>query len=191
MLVDVVFLPVRGEAIERPRRCSTRPGALAIVIIREISGVARHATGYRRSGRSTMKTRGFRRMNHPTRAGGAPRSGLRQPIPSHSIASCAEVKRTAPSPGFGHGKRPFRSTLQQRQKPCLRRAPVFSNQWRTLLRSLGVAMAHPAKQLQPVAHAPPGNPPRKAKTAPPVGFWRSTCLASVPPDPRSPCACPW
>ena len=76
MLVDVVFLPVRGEAIERPRRCSTRPGALAIVIIREISGVARHATGYRRSGRSTMKPTGFRRMNHPTRAGGAPPVGF-------------------------------------------------------------------------------------------------------------------
>jgi hypothetical protein len=34
---------------------------------------------------------------HPTRAGGAPQSGRRQSIPSHSIASCAEVSRTAPS----------------------------------------------------------------------------------------------
>ena len=80
-------------------------------IIREILGIAGHATDYHTSGQNAIKTRVFRRINHPTRAGGAPQSGLRQSIPSHSIANWAEVRRTAPSPAFGHGKRPFWSTL--------------------------------------------------------------------------------
>ncbi len=52
-----------------------------------------------------------RRSNHTTRAGGAVQAGRRQSIPSHSIASCAEVNRATPSAGDGHGKRPFSSTL--------------------------------------------------------------------------------
>ena len=50
-------------------------------IIREVLRVARHATDHHRSGRNAIKTRVFRRINHPTRAGGAPQSGLRQSMP--------------------------------------------------------------------------------------------------------------
>ena len=80
-------------------------------IIRQWRGNIGHGRGYhaRRSG--TTKTSDSRGINHPTRAGGAPQFGLRQSIPSQSIASCAEVRRTLPSVALGHGKRPFSSTL--------------------------------------------------------------------------------
>ena len=74
-------------------------------------GVTRHAAEYHGAAGSTIKTRRFRRINHPTRAGGTPQSGRRQSIPSHSIASCADVSRTAPEVVVGHGKRPRSSTL--------------------------------------------------------------------------------
>ena len=56
-------------------------------VIREILGIAGHATDYHTSGQNAIKTSAFRRINHPTRAGGAPQSGLRQSIPSHNIAN--------------------------------------------------------------------------------------------------------
>lgn len=68
--------------------------------------IAQHATTYHGRSRSTIKTSLFRWINHPTRAGGAPLSGRRQSMPSHNIASCAEVSRTAPELVFGQGKRP-------------------------------------------------------------------------------------
>jgi len=49
--------------------------------------------------------------NQTTRAGGAVQAGRRQSIPSHNIASCAEVSRATPSAGDGQGKRPRSSTL--------------------------------------------------------------------------------
>lgn len=49
--------------------------------------------------------------NLPDRAGGAPQSGRRQSIPSHSIASWAEVSRATPASVFGQGKRPRSRTL--------------------------------------------------------------------------------
>jgi hypothetical protein len=73
--------------------------------------VARHATTYHARSGSTIKTRRFGQTTHPTRAGGAPQSGRRQSIPSHSIASCADVSRTAPELVFGQGKRPRSRTL--------------------------------------------------------------------------------
>ena len=73
--------------------------------------VARHAITYHTRSGISIKTRHFRQINHPTRAGGAPQSGRRQSIPSHSIASCAEVSRTAPELVFGQGKRPRSRTL--------------------------------------------------------------------------------
>jgi hypothetical protein len=46
-----------------------------------------------------------------TRAGGGPQSGQRKSMPSQSIAGCAEVSRTAPSPSAGQGKRPRSKTF--------------------------------------------------------------------------------
>lgn len=80
-------------------------------IVGKILGRIRHAPDYHRRGRKTIKTKRFSGINQPTRAGGAPQCGLRQSMASHSIASCAEVRRTAPSPRAGQPKRPFRSTL--------------------------------------------------------------------------------
>ena len=50
-------------------------------------------------------------LRYTTRDGGAVQAGRRQSMPSQSMASCAEVSRTAPSAGDGQGKRPFSSTL--------------------------------------------------------------------------------
>ena len=80
-------------------------------IIRKDPGHSRHASDDHKAARVSMKTRCFTEMDQPTRAGGAPRSGRRQSMPSQSIANCAEVKRAAPSPRAGQGKRPFSSTL--------------------------------------------------------------------------------
>ena len=80
-------------------------------IIGKDLGHGRHASSYHKTAGMAIKTRCFSEINQPTRAGGAPQSGLRQSIPSQSIANCAEVRRAAPSPCAGQGKRPFSSTL--------------------------------------------------------------------------------
>jgi hypothetical protein len=80
-------------------------------IIGKDQGHSRHASDHHKAAGISIKTSNLSRINQPTRAGGAPQSGLRQPIPSQSIANCAEVRRAAPSPCAGQGKRPFSSTL--------------------------------------------------------------------------------
>ena len=80
-------------------------------IVGQIRGGSRHAHVYHCTPASAIKTRQNRWINHPTRAGGAPQSGRRQSIPSHSMASCAEVRRATPASVFGQGKRPRSSTL--------------------------------------------------------------------------------
>jgi len=80
-------------------------------IVGQIKGGSRHAHVYHYTPDSAIKTRQNRWINQPTRAGGAPQSGLRQSIPSQSMASCAEVRRAIPASVFGQGKRPRSSTL--------------------------------------------------------------------------------
>ena len=48
---------------------------------------------------------------YAVRLGGDDQDGLRQSMPSHSIANCALVSRAVPSAADGQGKRPFSSTL--------------------------------------------------------------------------------
>ncbi|KRW97700.1 hypothetical protein AQY21_02170 [Paracoccus sp. MKU1] len=47
-------------------------------IIGKDLGRIRHAPGYHKAGGMAIKTRRFSGINQPTRAGGAPQSGLRQ-----------------------------------------------------------------------------------------------------------------
>ncbi len=56
-------------------------------IVGEDIGVIRHADRYHVAPIIANKTRDFREIIYPTRAGGAPQSGRRQSIPSHSMAS--------------------------------------------------------------------------------------------------------
>jgi hypothetical protein len=67
-----------------------------------------HTTNHNKT---PLKVSNYRQINHPTRAGGAPQSGLRQSMPSHNIAICAEVKRKLPEDADGQGKRPRSRTL--------------------------------------------------------------------------------
>ena len=95
----------------------------------------RHGLCYQKWRKTARKMLRLSPINQPTRAGGAPQDGLRQSIPSHSIASCALVRRATASPLPGHGKVPFCRILYLSQKcrcvaslaaPCYRDPPLPS-----------------------------------------------------------------
>ena len=80
-------------------------------IIGQWRGRSGHGDGYHILLSNATKRRNYKRINQPTRAGGAPQSGRLQSIPSHNMASCADVRRAVPSLPLGQGKRPRSSTL--------------------------------------------------------------------------------
>ena len=113
-------------------------------------------------------------------------------------AACSSVLSSASASGWVALIAPPRPVSWARQsarlqhlvikpKPLLRRAPVFSNQWRSLLRSLGSMAFQWLTQCSSFSLSP--RLPRNPNTAPPAAFCRNTCLAPRPPALRCLCPC--